>query len=101
MIFRYPGYRLQPYIGIGPSILFATLKGPTAPPGQSSTAIGFNAEGGVQYYITRKWTLFGEGKYTRARMNYSSNHNDPNADPFGFRATYSAFTLSFGIGYHF
>jgi opacity protein-like surface antigen len=101
VIFRYPGYRLQPYIGIGPSILFATLKGPTAPPGQSSTAVGFNAEGGVQYYITRKWTLFGEGKYTHARMNYSSNHSDPNADPFGFRATYSAFTLSFGIGYHF
>jgi opacity protein-like surface antigen len=101
MIFRYPGYRLQPYIGIGPSILFATLKGPTAPPGQSSTAIGFNAEGGVQYYLTRQWTLFGEGKYTRAQMNYSSNHSDPNADPFGFRATYSAFTLSVGIGYHF
>jgi opacity protein-like surface antigen len=101
VIFRYPGYRLQPYIGIGPSLLFASLQGPTAPPGQSSTAIGFNVEGGVQYYLTRQWTLFGEGKYNRARMNYSSNHSDQNADPFGFRATYSAFTLSIGIGYHF
>jgi len=45
--------------------------------------------------------LFGEGKYNRARMNYSSNHTDPNADPFGFRATYSVFALSVGIGYHF
>jgi opacity protein-like surface antigen len=101
VIFRYPGYRLQPYIGIGPSFYFAELKGPDAPPGQSATSIGFNAEGGVQYYLTRKWTLFGEGKYNYARMNYSSNHSDPNADPFGFRATYSAFTLSVGIGYHF
>jgi opacity protein-like surface antigen len=101
VIFRYPGYRLQPYIGIGPSLLFASLNGPTAPPGQSSTAIGFNVEGGVQYYLMRQWTLFGEGKYNRARMSYSSNHSDPNADPFGFRATYSAFTLSVGIGYHF
>jgi opacity protein-like surface antigen len=101
VIFRYPGYRLQPYIGIGPSLYFANLSGPAAPPGQSATSIGFNVEGGVQYYLTRKWTLFGEGKYNRARMNYSSNHSDPNADPFGFRATYSAFTLSVGIAYHF
>jgi opacity protein-like surface antigen len=101
VIFRYPGYRLQPYIGIGPSLYFANLSGPAAPPGQSATSIGFNVEGGVQYYLTRKWTLFGEGKYNRARMNYSSNHSDPNADPFGFRATYSALTLSFGVSYHF
>lgn len=101
VIFRYPGYRLQPYIGIGPSFYFATLKGPAAPPGQSATSIGFNVEGGVQYYLTRQWTLFGEGKFNRARMNYSSNHSDPNADPFAFRATYSAFTFSVGIGYHF
>jgi opacity protein-like surface antigen len=102
VIFRYPGYRLQPYIGIGPSILFARLKGSdTSSSGQTSTTIGFNVEGGVQYYLTRQWTLFGEGKYNYARMDYSSNHSDPNADPFGFRATYSAFTLSVGIGYHF
>ena len=101
VLFRYPGYRLQPYFGIGPSFYFATLKGPDAPPGQSATSIGFNAELGAQYYLTRQWTLFGEGKYNRARMNYSSNHSDDNADPFGFRATYSAFTFSIGIGYHF
>jgi opacity protein-like surface antigen len=101
VMFRYPGYRLQPYIAIGPSIYFANLNGPTAPPGQSATSIGFNVEGGLRYYITRKWALFGEGKYNWARMNYSSNHSDPNADPFGFRATYSALTLSLGISYHF
>ena len=101
VIFRYPGYRLQPYIGVGPSLFLASLKGPAAPPGQSSMAIGFNAEVGAQYYLTRQWTLFGEGKYSRARMSYSSNDSDPNADPFGFRATYSVFTFSVGIGYHF
>ena len=101
VIFRYPTYRVQPYIGIGPSLYFANLSGPAAPPGQSATSIGFNAEGGVRYYLTRKWTLFGEGKYNYALMNYSSNHSDPNADPFAFRATYSAFTLSLGISYNF
>ena len=69
VLFRYPGYRLQPYIGIGPSILFARLKGPDADAGQSTTAFGFNAAGGVQYYLTRQWTLFGEGKYTRSRLH--------------------------------
>jgi len=101
VIFRYPGYRLQPYLGIGPSLYFASLNGPTAPPGQSATSIGFNVEGGLRYYITRRWALFGEGKYNWARMDYSSNHSDPNADPFGFRATYSALGLSVGISYHF
>ncbi|TMQ31049.1 MAG: porin family protein [Nitrospirae bacterium] len=102
VMFRYPGYRLQPYIGIGPSIYFASLKGPTAPPGQSDVSfLGFNVEGGLRYYVTRNWALFGEGKYNRALMNYSSNHSDPNADPFGFRATYSALTFSLGVSYHF
>jgi opacity protein-like surface antigen len=101
LVFRYPGYRLQPYIGIGPSFYFANLKGPDAPPGQSATSIGFNAEGGIRYYLTRQWALFGEGKYNYTRMSYSSNDGDPNADPFGFRATYSAFTLGLGISYHF
>ena len=101
IMFRYPGYRLQPYIGIGPSLFFATLKGPDAPPGQSATSIGFNVEGGLRYYITRNWALFGEGKYNWARMDYSSNHSDPNADPFGFRANYSVLGLSLGVSYHF
>ncbi|NOT94765.1 MAG: porin family protein [Nitrospira sp.] len=101
VIFRYPGYRLQPYFGIGPSFYFATLKGPAAPPGQSATSIGFNTELGVQYYLTRQWTLFGEWKYNYARMDYSSNHSNQDADPFGFKATYSASTFSVGIGYHF
>jgi len=101
IIFRYPRFRLQPYIGIGPSIYFASLKGPDAPPGQSATAFGFNAEIGLRYYITRSWTLFGEGKYNYARINYSSNDSDANADPFAFKATYTPLTFSLGVSYHF
>ena len=101
LMIRYPGNRLQPYIGVGPALFFGTLKGPTAPPGQSATSIGFNAEAGLRYFLTRHWALFGEGTYNRARMSYTSNDGDPNADPFGFRATYSAFTLNLGVSYHF
>ena len=101
LMFRYPGYRLQPYIGVGPALFFATLSGPGAPPGQSATMIGLNAEIGARYYLTRRWALFGEGQYHRSRLGYTSNDDNPAADPFGFRATYSALTLSLGISYHF
>src|SRR5512146_1629703 len=101
LMLRYPGKRLQPYVGVGPALFFASLKGPTAPPGQSATAIGLNAEAGVRYFMTRHWALFGEGTYHRARLGYISNDSNPAADPFGFRATYSALSLSLGISYHF
>ena len=101
LMIRYPGNRLQPYIGIGPALFFGSLKGPSAPPGQSATSIGFNAEAGVRYFLTRHWALFGEGTYNQARLSYSSNDSNPNADPIGFRATYSAFTLNLGVSYHF
>lgn len=101
LMLRYPGNRFQPYVGIGPALFFGSLKGPEAPPGQTATAIGLNAEAGVRYFMTRHWALFGEGTYNRARLSYTSNDNDPTADPFGFRATYSAFTLNLGISYHF
>jgi opacity protein-like surface antigen len=101
LMFRYPGYRLQPYAGVGPALFFADLSGSDSSPGQSATAIGLNAEIGARYYITRRWALFGEGQYHRARLGYTSNDDDATADPFGFRATYSAFTLSLGLSYHF
>jgi hypothetical protein len=101
LMFRYPGYRLQPYVGIGPALFLAKLNGPDAPPGQSATTIGLNVEGGARYYMTRRWALFGEMQYHRARLGYTSNDDNDAADPFGFRATYSALTLSLGVSYHF
>jgi opacity protein-like surface antigen len=101
LMFRYPGYRLQPYVGVGPALFLAKLSGPDAPPGQSATMIGLNAELGARYYITRSWALFGEGQYHRARLGYISNDDNAAADPFGFRATYSALTFSLGVSYSF
>ena len=101
LMFRYPGYRLQPYVGIGPALFLAKASGSDALPGQSATDIGLNAEIGARYYITRNWALVGEGQYHRARLGYISNDSDPNADPFGFRATYSALTFSLGVSYSF
>ena len=101
VMFRYPGNRFQPYAGIGPALFFANLSSSDTAPGQSATAIGLNAELGARYFVTRRWALFGEGQYHRARLGYISNDDNPAADPFGFRATYSALTLSLGVSYHF
>lgn len=99
LVFRYDKTRLQPYIAIGPGIFFASRKD-AAEGTQSGTAIGLNSQVGVRYYITRSWTVFGEGKYNLARIGYTSEDSDPNS-ALGYRATYSAFIFSFGIGYHF
>jgi len=101
LMVRYPKYRLQPYFGVGPALFFGKLTGPSAPPGQSATNIGLNVEGGARYYMTRRWALFGELQYHLARLSYTSNDSNPAADPFGFRATYSALTASVGVSYHF
>lgn len=101
LIFRYPGHRLQPYVGVGPALFFGKLSGPDAPPGQSATALGLNVEGGARYYITRRVALFGEMQYHHARLGYTSNDDNDAADPFGFRATYSAITMSIGASFHF
>ena len=101
LMFRYPGNRFQPYVGVGPALFLAKLSGPDAPPGQSATMIGLNAELGARYYITRSWALFGEGQYHRTRLGYISNDSNDAADPFGFRATYSALTFSLGLSYSF
>jgi len=101
LMVRYPKYRLQPYFGVGPALFFGKLTGPSAPPGQSATNIGLNVEGGARYYMTRRWALFGELQYHLSRLSYTSNDSNPAADPFGFRATYSALTASIGVSYHF
>ena len=101
LMLRYPGNRFQPYVGIGPALFFANLSSSDTAPGQSATMIGLNAELGARYFVTRSWALFGEGQYHRARLGYTSNDDNAAADPFGFRATYSALTLSLGVSYHF
>jgi opacity protein-like surface antigen len=99
LMFRYPGNRLQPYIGIGPGIFIARIKDPSITQGddsQSSTKIGLNTLIGVRYFLTRHVSAFAEGKYNYVRFNFEENPNF-----FGFNATYTPITVGFGISYHF
>src|SRR5713226_10770849 len=99
LMFRYPGNRLQPYIGIGPGIFIARLKDPSVTQGdnsQSSTKLGLNTLIGVRYFLTRHVSAFAEGKYNYVRFNFEENPNF-----FGFNATYTPINVVFGVSYHF
>jgi opacity protein-like surface antigen len=105
VILRYPKSRLQPYIGFGPGIFFASIKGeglgaenPTST--SSNGKIGLNAKAGVEYYFTRRVSAFGEWKYNYVRLNFSENP-DLFPFPYAFKATYSVHHLAFGLAYHF
>ena len=98
-VFRYPGNRLQPYIGVGPGIFIARLKDPSVTQGdnsQSSTKLGLNSFVGARYYLTRHVSAFAEGKYNYVRFNFSENPNF-----FGFDATYAPISGALGVSYHF
>ncbi len=99
LMFRYPGNRLQPYIGIGPGIFIAHIKDPSVTQGdnsQSSTKLGLNTLIGVRYFLTRHVSAFAEGKYNYVRFNFEENPNF-----FGFNATYTPINVVFGVSYHF
>lgn len=98
LMFRYPGNRLQPYIGVGPGIFIARIKTPVSQgdDSQSSTKLGLNTLIGVRYFLTRHVSAFAEGKYNYVRFNFEENPNF-----FGFNATYSPISVAFGIAYHF
>ncbi|MGH7274638.1 MAG: outer membrane protein, partial [Nitrospiria bacterium] len=92
LMFRYPGNRLQPYIGIGPGIFIARIKDPSVTQGdnsQSSTKLGLNTLIGVRYFLTRHVSAFAEGKYNYVRFNFEENPNF-----FGFNATYTPISVA-------
>jgi opacity protein-like surface antigen len=105
LMFRYHKTRLQPYIGFGPGIFFARIKGEGLAPGSPASTsdnarLGFNAKAGLEYYMTRHVTAFAEWKYNYARFNFKEN-TDLFPFPYGFNATYRMHLVAFGISYHF
>jgi opacity protein-like surface antigen len=98
-VLRYPGNRLQPYVGVGPGIFIGRIKDTSVTQGensQSSTKLGLNTFVGVRYFLTRHVSAFAEGKYNYVRFNFEENPNF-----FGFKATYAPISASIGVAYHF
>ena len=105
LMFRYPMTRLQPYLGIGPGIFFARIKGeglaPDSPESTSDNAtLGLNAKAGLQYYVTKHLTAFAEWKFNYAHFKFDENQN-LFPFPYGLEATYTMHFVAFGVGYHF
>jgi opacity protein-like surface antigen len=105
LMFRYHKTRLQPYVGVGPGIFFARIKGeglaPDSPESTSDNArLGLNAKVGLEYYVTRHLTAFAEWKFNYAHFKFDENQN-LFPFPYGLDATYTMHLVSFGVGYHF
>jgi opacity protein-like surface antigen len=105
LMFRYPMTRLQPYIGVGPGIFFARIKGeglaPDSPESTSDNArLGLNAKAGLEYYVTKHLTAFAEWKFNYAHFKFDENLN-LFPFPYGLETTYTMHLVSFGVGYHF
>ena len=98
-MFRYHKTRLQPYIGFGPAIFMAHIK--TTATGfegtRDTTSIGFNAKAGLEYFITRHLSAFGEWKHNRTSFKFDPTDNGG----FGFNANYNPHFIAVGLNYHF
>jgi opacity protein-like surface antigen len=94
LLARYPGERLQPYVGVGPAIFFGRVKS-VSPRSNldeaQSTSMGLNTQLGLRLLLSDGVALFMEWKYNHSRLSFDALPN----------ATYNAHNLIFGIGYHF
>ena len=99
LMIRYPGKRLQPYVGIGPGIFLARLQEAQLGESICSTTVGLNAMAGIRYLITRHFAVYGEWKYNYTRMDFDQNLNF--IQPFGLKADYQMNHFAFGAAYLF
>lgn len=90
---RYPGERLQPYIGVGPALVHIDA----FEDGTASTELGVNVLAGLRYFVRPEVGLFAEYKYLQT--SYTSDH--ALTSTLGIKGDYSASHLVFGVSYHF
>ncbi len=95
---RWPGRRLQPYIGAGPAFFFARIKDKVTNDTLSDDwRLGLNAHAGIRFHIVRRLAVFVEGKFSGlVRFKFSETRNLD-----GFDADYNAVHGVVGISYHF
>ena len=101
LVMRYQAGSFEPYVGIGPGVFFLHQKQLTASGtdySQSSTRFGLNTQVGLRYRMTEHVSLFGEWKYSYARINLSGQAD---VNHFGINAGINLHHFIFGVGYHF
>lgn len=100
LVFRYHKTRLQPYVGVGLGLFFARVH--TTQVGfegsQGSFSVGLNAKAGLEFYITRALSVFGEWKYNRTTLGFDANNRNGAA---AFDADYHVHFVAMGLNFHF
>ena len=100
-----PFGRLQPYLGIGPTIVFTRTNLNIGPDYQSTEGdYGFMVETGLRYMLWKNFSINAEVKY-----RYLQAHVDADSRVFGMpywlyapmATTYNLFSLTVGVAYHF
>jgi opacity protein-like surface antigen len=97
-MFRYHRTRLQPYIGVGPGVFFGRIHQTTQgfEGSQSSTRVGLNAKVGLDYFITRHVSVFGEWKYNLVQFRFAASDTQ-----LAYSTTYQMHMAVVGLSYHF
>ena len=110
-----PFGRLQPYLAVGPAILFSSQRpaffsvpgtGPWAlqAPSQSSTDIALALEAGLRWMALKNVSLDASFKYRYATPSYSYSglfDSAGSVQSFTFSPTYNLFSFQVGAAYHF
>ena len=87
---RYPGKRIQPYVGAGLGVFFASESIHGYPLSTDNWVPGLNFLAGVRGFVTDHLALFAEYKYNRATFTLGSLKGD-----------YSANIAAGGLSFHF
>jgi hypothetical protein len=72
LIARYPGERIQPYIGVGGGLGNSLLR--TTPQDETDVYPVFNVLVGTKMFLTKHVAFFTEYKHARASVEFSDNH---------------------------
>ena len=117
-----PFGRLQPYVGVGPAILFSSQQprissqsifivgGPAffpysiKPGSDSSVNLALAVDAGIRYMCLKNVSLDLSFKYRLAQPHYNYKYTDPldgSREEFSLNPTYNLFSAQLGAAYHF
>lgn len=90
LIARYPGARVQPYIGVGGGLGLSLLR--TAPQDETDVYPVFNVLVGTKMFLIKHVGFFTEYKHAQATVEFSNNHFEGKLQTNWFLG---------GLAYHF
>ena len=110
-----PFGRLQPYIGVGPAILFTAMKpqavvysgggvGGYANPNEDFQVVpALAVDAGIRYMVFTNISVDISFRYRYAQPNFNFNFTDIHGGPssLNFAPTYNLFSGMLGVAYHF